>query len=142
MSEISSPTGKAMQTQREKELRDYVIESRKIREDQMSQLNSTKSKAETNVSQMQKDYEVKFSQEKAELEGKLGEIREKHLERMNKEHERYEQELSDLRKAHEIQIGEVKSSQIKDLERLERQHKTYMQNAKTKFEAEKTKNRA
>ncbi|MFZ4713112.1 MAG: hypothetical protein ACOYL6_05355 [Bacteriovoracaceae bacterium] len=142
MADISSASSKPIQAQKESDYKQQVLENRRIREQHMQEVAGTKEKNEMLTDTMKKDYEVKFSQEKSDLEAKLGEVRERYADRISKENERFESELSDLKRSHIDQVTELKTTQFKDIDRMQRQHKDYISNARTKFEAEKVKNKA
>ena len=142
MAEVySSNVMKNLVAQKESDYKKQVIDGRRLREAHMKNIEDVREKNDQVGESLKRDYEVKFSQEKNDLEEKLHDIREKYAVKIAKENERFEAELSDLKKAHVDQVAELKTTQVKDIDRMQRQQREFMENSKAKFESEKVKAR-
>lgn len=142
MTDVTQVKNPQVAASRDAEAKRQVMEQRKLREQFVRELGEENEKNKLTVGNLKKDYDIKFSQEKGELDKKLVEVRDAFAERIRLENERFESELSLLKRAHADQVGEIKVSQVKEIENLNSSHKNYLDSAKTKFQAEKAKYRA
>lgn len=89
---------------------------------------------EKTMENLRKDYDVKLSGLKNDLEKKLNEVRQKHSDRMREETSRLDAELDNLRKAHEDRKLKMLSNNEESIQEMEEKHNTYLDSAKRKYQ--------
>jgi hypothetical protein len=100
---------------------------------------STVHKNEGMLTRLQKDYEVKVSRMKTELDQKLAKLRVKHQKRLESEKAQLDAELANLKKSHQSKVEELKVGQIHQLEEMKESQQRILDQAREKFIRAKAK---
>ncbi|MBL7665588.1 MAG: hypothetical protein JNM93_10685 [Bacteriovoracaceae bacterium] len=118
-----------------RQLSEMEKERRRYREE----IDKSVKKHEEGSKNLANAYDVKLTNERANLERELISVRRGNERKIKEENDRYAQMLLEVRTAHEQQLAEMKDSFAKEVDRYEKTRAEYLGNAERKFEIEKAK---